>query len=215
MIILKSDDLEKIVTELGNSINEALIRLSNIPLFDVENDINAVIKELKSKFRDTNIVRGNGLYNMKNKTDLEVQYVFSAGAYLSVLKDVVNYYTDLLMMLKQVYDIMEKLSIKSGITIIIDKGHNTVDLLVGSEMPSTYFLIESPRIIEKEEIPSILDNIKGLSPEEKREISDLIDQFMVNTNKEVIIKETTINVNEYEYPDKIKKAKEILQGDAP
>lgn len=211
--MLKSNDLEQIIAKLGNSVNEALTKLSNSTALNIDNDINILIRELKSKFKNVSVTKGNGVYNIKGKGNLEVQYVTSLNAYLSTLRDVVNYYTDLLMMLEQVHDTLKRLGINSGVSIIIDKGHGIADLLVGYEIPSTYFLMAFPSIIEHEEIPSILNNVKGLSPDEKSKISDLIDQFITNMNKEIIIKETTVNVNDYEYPDKIKKTEEVFQGD--
>lgn len=197
--------------ELGDPINKLLERINKTTSIGSDN-INLLTKEIKSKFKDATITKGNGFYNTKTKGDFEVQYVLSASAYLSVLRDIINYYTNLLMMIKQTHDIITMLNIELEAPIIIDKGHDTVDILIGPNLPNTQFLMEVPWIIEKEEIPTILNEIKGLSPEEKTEISNLLDQYLTELNKGIIMVETTIDVNNYAYPDKIKKAEEVLQG---
>ncbi|WP_069806754.1 hypothetical protein [Vulcanisaeta thermophila] len=210
-MIISSDDLSRIIEELGRIVNEVLDMVSRVAVFD-DKDINELMREVRRRWRDARLVGGDGHYNVKGKGNFEVEFVFSATERLNVIKEVVNYYTSLLVMLNQTRDVLERIGIGGGAVIIVDEARGTVNVLVGPKLATTEFLMEFPGVKERVEVPTVLSGVHGLDPEEAAYVGRVIDQYLELVSKGSVVVETTVDVKNYAYPDKIRKAEEVLMG---
>ncbi len=211
MIILRSDKLKDIILELGNKLNEILQFINEIHAFNPDNElINKLTKELRGKSAVTSIKGNSNITSKAN--DLEVIYVLTADGYKNIMRDAINYFTNILMSIKQVIEFMEKLGIVDEYAIFIDD--SSVDVIIGflppdmSEMP----LLHLPSIRESVEIQSVLGNITGLSAEELGSVMKLIDELLSSVKNNLKQIETTIEINNINYPDPFKKIEEEVGG---
>jgi len=211
LIILRSDKLKDIILELGNKLNEILQFINEIHAFNPDNElINKLTKELRGKSAVTSIKGNSNITSKAN--DLEVIYVLTADGYKNIMRDAINYFTNILMSIKQVIEFMEKLGIVDEYAIFIDD--SSVDVIIGflppdmSEMP----LLHLPSIRESVEIQSVLGNITGLSAEELGSVMKLIDELLSSVKNNLKQIETTIEINNINYPDPFKKIEEEVGG---
>ena len=211
MIILRSDKLKDIILELGNKLNEILQFINEIHAFNPDNElINKLTKELRGKSAVTSIKGNSNITSKAN--DLEVIYVLTADGYKNIMRDAINYFTNILMSIKQVIEFTEKLGIVDEYAIFIDD--SSVDVIIGflppdmSEMP----LLHLPSIRESIEIQSVLGNITGLSAEELGSVMKLIDELLSSVKNNLKQIETTIEINNINYPDPFKKIEEEVGG---
>ncbi|MGC8542513.1 MAG: hypothetical protein ACP5NQ_01125 [Vulcanisaeta sp.] len=211
MIVLRSDKLKDIILELGNKLNEILQFINEIHAFNPDNElINKLSKELRGKSAVTSIKGNSNITSKAN--DLEVIYVLTADGYKNIMRDAINYFTNILMSIKQVIEFTEKLGIVDEYAIFIDD--SSVDVIIGflppdmSEMP----LLHLPSIRESVEIQSVLGNITGLSAEELGSVMKLIDELLSSVKNNLKQIETTIEINNISYPDPFRKIEEEVGG---
>ncbi|MGC9153283.1 MAG: hypothetical protein ACP5GY_06065 [Vulcanisaeta sp.] len=211
MIVLRSNKLKDIILELGNKLNEILQFINEIHAFNPDNElINKLSKELRGKSAVTSIKGNSNITSKAN--DLEVIYVLTADGYKNIMRDAINYFTNILMSIKQVIEFTEKLGIVDEYAIFIDD--SSVDVIIGflppdmSEMP----LLHLPSIRESVEIQSVLGNITGLSAEELDSVMKLIDELLSSVKNNLKQIETTIEINNISYPDPFRKIEEEVGG---
>ncbi|WP_252900217.1 hypothetical protein [Vulcanisaeta sp. JCM 14467] len=119
MIVLKSDKLRDVILDLGNRLNEVMQIINEIHAYSPDNEFaNKLIRELRSKSQAA-YVKGNTNITTKFE-DVEITYVLTANGYKNAIKDAINYYTDMLMSIKQAVEFAEKLGISDEYTVMID-----------------------------------------------------------------------------------------------
>ncbi|WP_243678323.1 hypothetical protein [Vulcanisaeta distributa] len=165
MIVLRSDKLRDIVLDLGNRLNEIMQIINEIYAYNPDNELmSKLTRELRGKSSAT-YVKGDS--NITTKVDdIEVIYVLTANGYKEVIRDAINYYTNVLMSIKQVMEFAEKLGVNDEYLVMIDD--SSIDVIIGYSLPdmSDTSLLYLPSIKETTEVPSILNGIIGLTADE-------------------------------------------------
>ncbi|GAB6947349.1 hypothetical protein JCM16161A_14790 [Vulcanisaeta sp. JCM 16161] len=211
MIVLRSDRLRDIALDLGNKLNEIMQIINEIYAYNPDNEtINKLIRELRSKSQTT-YVRGNSSTTTK-VDDVEVIYVLTANGYKEVIRDAINYYTNVLMSIKQVMEFAEKLGIDDDYIVMIDD--TSTDVVIGYSLPdmSDTSLLYLPSIRETTEVPSILSGIVGLTADELAKIMKMIDDAISAINNNSRSFETTIKLSDINYPEQFRKIEEAVGG---
>ena len=211
MIVLKSDKLKDVILDLGNKLNEVMQIINEIYAYNPDNEfMSKLIKELRSKSQAT-YVKGNA--NMAIKVeDLEVIYVLTANGYKDAIKDAINYYTNVLMSIKQAMEFTEKLGISDEYVVMIDD--SSIDVIIGYSLPdmSGTSLLYLPSIREMIEIPSILGGIIGLTADELARAMKMIDDAISAINGNSRAFETIIKLSDVNYPEEFRKIEEVIGG---
>ena len=211
MIVLKSDKLKDVVLDLGNKLNEVMQIINEIYAYNPDNEfMSKLIKELRSKSQAT-YVKGNA--NMTTKVeDLEVIYVLTANGYKDAIKDAINYYTNVLMSIKQAMEFTEKLGISDEYVVMIDD--SSIDVIIGYSLPdmSSTSLLYLPSIREMIEIPSVLSDIIGLTADELARAMKMIDDAISAINGNSRAFETIIKLSDVNYPEEFRKIEEVIGG---
>ncbi|ADY02009.1 hypothetical protein VMUT_1808 [Vulcanisaeta moutnovskia 768-28] len=211
MIVLRSDRLKDIVLSLGNRLNEILQVISEIYAYSPDNEtMNKMIRELRSKSPAT-LVKGNT--NVTTKIDdIEVIYTLTANGYKDAIRDAINYYTNVLMSIKQAMEFTEKLGVNDDYVIIIDDA--SIDVVIGYSLPdmSETSLLYLPNIRETTEIPSILSSIVGLTADEVARLMKMIDEIISSISNNSRNVETIVKLDNINYPEPFRKIEEEVGG---
>ena len=211
MIVLKSDKLKDVILDLGNKLNEVMQIINEVYAYNPDNELmSKLIKELRSKSQAT-YVKGNA--NMTTKVeDLEVIYVLTANGYKDAIKDAINYYTNVLMSIKQAMEFTEKLGISDEYVVMIDD--SSIDVIIGYSLPdmSSTSLLYLPSIRETIEIPSVLGGIIGLTADELARAMKMIDDAISAINGNSRAFETIIKLSDVNYPEEFRKIEEVIGG---
>lgn len=201
-----------VVTEFGNKLNEMLQVIEENHAYNPDNDlINRIIRELRNKGAAT-LVKGNASITSK-VNGMEVTYVLTADGYKNIMRDIVNYYTNILISIKQVLELTNKLGVSDEYTVIISD--SAIDVLIGYSLPdlSGTSLLSLPNVKETIEVPSVLNNINKMSADEYAKIMGLVDNLfssLGNTSKRI---ETVVKLDSIEYPEPFKVLEKKV-GDA-
>ena len=211
MIVLRNDKLKDVILDLGNKLNEVMQIINEVYAYNPDNELmNKLIKELRSRSQVT-YVKGNA--NITTKVDdLEVTYALTANGYKDIIKDVINYYTNVLMSIKQAMEFTEKLGVSDEYVVMIDD--SSIDVIIGYSLPdmSDTSLLYLPNIKEAVEIPSVLGGIIGLTADELAKIMKMIDDAILAINGNSRAFETTIKLSDINYPEQFRKIEEAIGG---
>ncbi len=214
MIVLRSDRLRDIALDLGNKLNEIMQVINEIHAYNPDNEsVNKLIRELRSKSSATYI---KGSMNITTKADdIEVIYALTASGYKEAIKDAINYYTNVLMSIKQAMEFTEKLGMSDEYVIIIDS--TSIDVVVGYSLPdvSDTAILHLPNIRELTEVPSILSGISGLTADELAKIMKIIDETISAINNNSRNFETIVRLSDINYPEQFRKIEEVIGGSPP
>ena len=211
MIVLRNDKLKDVILDLGNKLNEVMQIINEVYAYNPDNEpMNKLIKELRSRSQVT-YVKGNA--NITTKVDdLEVTYALTANGYKDIIKDIINYYTNVLMSIKQAMEFTEKLGVSDEYVVMIDD--SSIDVIIGYSLPdmSDTSLLYLPNIKETVEIPSVLGGIIGLTADELAKIMKMIDDAILAINDNSRAFETTIKLSDINYPEQFRKIEEAIGG---
>ena len=211
MIVLRSDKLRDVALDLGNKLNEVMQIINEVYAYSPDNELmNKLLKELRGKSQAT-YVKGN--VNITTKVeDFDVIYVLTANGYKDAIKDAINYYTNVLMSIKQAMEFTEKLGIGDEYVVMIDD--TSIDVIIGYSLPdvSNTSLLYLPSIRETVEIPSILGGIIGLTADELAKIMIIINDVISAINSNSRVFETIIKLSDVNYPEEFRKIEEVIGG---
>ncbi|GGI68747.1 hypothetical protein GCM10007112_02200 [Vulcanisaeta souniana JCM 11219] len=211
MIVLRSSKLMDIVAEFGNKLNEVLRTIEENHAYNPDNDLmNRIIRELRSKGAAT-LVKGNASIVSK-VNGIEVTFVLTADGYKNIMRDIVNYYTNILMSIKQVLELTNKLGVSDEYTVIISD--SAIDILIGYSLPdlSETPLLSIPSVKETIEIPSVLSNVTKMTADEVAKIMVQIDNVISSLGNISSRIETVIKLDDIEYPEPFKVIEKKVGG---
>ncbi len=212
MIVLRSDKLKNTILDLGSRLNEILQVLNEMYAINLDNEtVNKLIRELRSKSSSARYTKGGT--NVTSKVgDIEVIYVLTASGYKDIIRDAINYYTNVLMAIKQVTEFSEKLGIGDNYTVIIDG--SSIDVIIGYSLPdvSDLPLLTLSNIKEMAEIPSVLVGITGLTADELAKVMVTIDKLISSMSTGSNSFETVVKISDINYPEPFKKIEELIGG---
>ncbi|GAB6943915.1 hypothetical protein JCM14467A_06970 [Vulcanisaeta sp. JCM 14467] len=211
MIVLKSDKLRDVILDLGNRLNEVMQIINEIHAYSPDNEFaNKLIRELRSKSQAA-YVKGNTNITTKFE-DVEITYVLTANGYKNAIKDAINYYTDMLMSIKQAVEFAEKLGISDEYTVMIDD--SSIDVIIGYSLPdmSNASLLHLPSIKEVTEIPSVLSGVIGLTADELARVMKTVDEAISTIGGSSRTFETIVRLSDINYPEPFRKIEEVIGG---
>ncbi|BDR91992.1 hypothetical protein Vsou_10850 [Vulcanisaeta souniana JCM 11219] len=200
-----------IVAEFGNKLNEVLRTIEENHAYNPDNDLmNRIIRELRSKGAAT-LVKGNASIVSK-VNGIEVTFVLTADGYKNIMRDIVNYYTNILMSIKQVLELTNKLGVSDEYTVIISD--SAIDILIGYSLPdlSETPLLSIPSVKETIEIPSVLSNVTKMTADEVAKIMVQIDNVISSLGNISSRIETVIKLDDIEYPEPFKVIEKKVGG---
>ncbi|WP_229709715.1 hypothetical protein [Vulcanisaeta souniana] len=209
--MLRSSKLMDIVAEFGNKLNEVLRTIEENHAYNPDNDLmNRIIRELRSKGAAT-LVKGNASIVSK-VNGIEVTFVLTADGYKNIMRDIVNYYTNILMSIKQVLELTNKLGVSDEYTVIISD--SAIDILIGYSLPdlSETPLLSIPSVKETIEIPSVLSNVTKMTADEVAKIMVQIDNVISSLGNISSRIETVIKLDDIEYPEPFKVIEKKVGG---
>jgi hypothetical protein len=209
--VLTNNRLRDVVLELGNEINDTLQLINDIHAYNPDNDLmNRLLKELRGK-STASLTKGNPQITTK-AGGLEIIYAVTANGYRDVMKEAINYYTNALMAIMQVMEIMAKLGVDDDYVVFMDG--STIDVVVGysmQDLPRSP-LLQIPNLKEKVAIESLLGSITGLRADEIAGLINAIDNAILTINNNSLHVESAIKLDSIEYPSPFKELESRLGG---
>nr|KJR71620.1 MAG: hypothetical protein TU36_06930 [Vulcanisaeta sp. AZ3] len=214
MIILAGNKLREIALELGNKLNEMLQVINRIYAYNPKEEaLSNVVKDLRGKTRAT-LARGNAQI-ISRVGGLEVTYVTSAYGYREALRDLVNYYTNVLMTIKQAIELLDKLGVTDDCVVIIDE--TSVDVIIGYSLPDTseILLPELPSITERADVKSVLSEfVAGLTADEYAKVIKKLDEAMSVMSSEADVIDSIVKLENINYPKQfVELESKVTNGD--
>ena len=209
--MLRSDKLRDVVLDLGNKLNEVMQIINEMHAYSPDNELaNKLIRELRGKSQAA-YVKGNANITTKFE-DIEITYVLTANGYKNAIKDAINYYTDMLMSIKQAVEFAEKLGISDEYTVMIDD--SSIDVIIGYSLPdmSNASLLHLPSIKEVTEIPSVLSGVIGLTADELARVMKTVDEVISTIGGSSRTFETVVRLSDINYPEPFRKIEEVIGG---
>lgn len=203
--------MRDLALDLGNRLNEVMQVINEIHAYNPDNEsMSKLIRELRSK-SSAKYVRGSMNVTVKDG-NMEVVYVLSASGYRDAINDVINYFTNILMAIRQVIELTEKLGINDEYVTIIDD--SSIDVIIGYPLPdiTNTSLLQLPSIEESVEVPSVLSGITGLTADELAKVMIMIDNALSAVGKSSRSFETVVRLDDINYPEPFKKVEELIGG---
>ncbi|MFB6470367.1 MAG: hypothetical protein TU36_003925 [Vulcanisaeta sp. AZ3] len=214
MIILAGNKLREIALELSNKLNEMLQAINRIYAYNPKEEaLSNIVKDLRGKTRAT-LARGNAQI-ISRVGGLEVTYVTSAYGYREALRDLINYYTNVLMAIKQAIELLDKLGVTDDCVVVIDE--TSVDVIIGYSLPDTseILLLELPSITERANVKSVLSEfVAGLTADEYAKVIKKLDEAMSVMNSEAYVIDRIVKLENINYPKQfVELESKVTNGD--
>lgn len=211
MIVLSSNKLKDIALDLGNKLNEIMQVINEIHAYNPDSEfLNKSIRELRNRYTAT-YVKGNVNMTMRDG-NMEVTYVLTANGYKDAIKNIVDYFADMLMAIKQVMEFTEKLGLNDEYVVMMSD--SSIDILIGYSLPdmSNTPLLRLPSIRETAEVPSILGGFAGLTADELAKVMIAVDNVISVISSGSRNFETVIRLSDVNYPEPFRKIEELIGG---
>lgn len=211
MIVLSSNKLKDIALDLGNKLNEIMQVINEIHAYNPDSEfLNKSIRELRNRYTAT-YVKGNVNMTMRDG-NMEVTYVLTANGYKDAIKNIVDYFADMLMAIKQVMEFTEKLGLSDEYVVMMSD--SSIDILIGYSLPdmSNTPLLRLPSIRETAEVPSILGGFAGLTADELAKVMIAVDNVISVISSGSRNFETVIRLSDVNYPEPFRKIEELIGG---
>jgi hypothetical protein len=214
LIILAGNKLREIALELSNKLNEMLQAINRIYAYNPKEEaLSNIVKDLRGKTRAT-LARGNAQI-ISRVGGLEVTYVTSAYGYREALRDLINYYTNVLMAIKQAIELLDKLGVTDDCVVVIDE--TSVDVIIGYSLPDTseILLLELPSITERANVKSVLSEfVAGLTADEYAKVIKKLDEAMSVMNSEAYVIDRIVKLENINYPKQfVELESKVTNGD--
>lgn len=210
-MVLRNDRLREVALELGNWINEVLQLINGIHAYSPDKDlVNRLARDLRDSSK-TSFTRGNPVITSKVGS-IEVVYVLTASGYRDVMLEVINYYTNLLMAIKHVMEVAEKLGINNDYTVFIDG--SSIDVVIGYSIQdvSRTPLFELSSLRESIAIESVLGSVAGLRADELADVMNALDNAISAVSNNSLRLETVIKLDNINYPSPFRDLESKLGG---
>ncbi|MFP3216046.1 MAG: hypothetical protein RXP99_01995 [Vulcanisaeta sp.] len=210
-MVLRNDRLREVALELGNWINEVLQLINGIHAYSPDKDlVNRLARDLRDSSK-TSFTRGNPVITSK-VGGIEVVYVLTASGYRDVMLEVINYYTNLLMAIKHVMEVAEKLGINNDYTVFIDG--SSIDVVIGYSIldVSRTPLFELSSLRESIAIESVLGSVAGLRADELADVINALDNAISAVSNNSLRLETVIKLDNINYPSPFRDLESKLGG---
>ena len=210
-MVLRNDRLREVALELGNWINEVLQLINGIHAYSPDKDlVNRLARDLRDSSK-TSFTRGNPVITSKVGS-IEVVYVLTASGYRDVMLEVINYYTNLLMAIKHVMEVAEKLGIDNDYTVFIDG--SSIDVVIGYSIQdvSRTPLFELSSLRESIAIESVLGSVAGLRADELADVMNALDNAISAVSNNSLRLETVIKLDNINYPSPFRDLESKLGG---
>ncbi|MCG2879784.1 MAG: hypothetical protein L7H00_01075 [Vulcanisaeta sp.] len=210
-MVLRNDRLREVALELGNWINEVLQLINGIHAYSPDKDlVNRLARDLRDSSK-TSFTRGNPVITSKVGS-IEVVYVLTASGYRDVMLEVINYYTNLLMAIKHVMEVAEKLGVDNDYTVFIDS--SSIDVIIGYSIQdvSRTPLFELSSLRESIAIESVLGSVAGLRADELADVMNALDNAISAVSNNSLRLETVIKLDNINYPSPFRDLESKLGG---
>lgn len=210
MIVLTSNNLGGLVQRLGDSLNEYMRELGRVHAYTPDAGVlRELVRGLERLGGRPVATRGSPVISSR-RGNVEVSIVATASGYRDVLGAVINYYTNVLMTLRQVVEYLGKLGVTGDYTIII--GDNGSNVIVGYTLPDMTGtpLLELPSIRTITSLESVLTRVSGLGSEELGAVARAIDSVLAGVRPMVV--DRVVRLDGLEYPVEIRRIRELLGG---
>jgi len=189
-MVIGSNAVEKLIEELSNPLNLWLHEGSGRSIKPEQLD--QCINELRRR-EQLSVTKGAGEYEL-NIDGVRFIAVGSSTRYSRYVNDIVNFYVNMITMLRQVKEIVGKLGLEGDFTIILS---DMVELVIGPSLGDMSSLLNLAEPVIRVEFPSGLSVIRGISDEERIVVERALDKEL---SKGDVVIERRINLEEYNLP---------------